>query len=427
MSAVASMRRTLRSIPALQKLDTEDLDRISKAASVKRYAVRTHTWLSEKEENLQVIVQCGEIDVQGFTDRSLSCHEILKAGELFDLTEFRNQRRVSEICLHVKANTTLYFLGKERQQPREESKRVRVSSTREKVEDKSHLWLWGLGIAIILTLLFWADLSHLFAGGLYLLSDRLYAMGRTPKALRMLKYAALVDPDAYYAKAREGYLLYTLGDFEGAEESFRQSLKVDDDYSPTLNNLAVVDFENTSDPSAIELQRAAVQTAPNSAVVRYNLGWMWLSQGNNKQAEYAFREATRIDPEWNLPYIYLGFVHLINDEYSEALETSRAALRIDQDQPVVYMILTIALYNQESFHEALETLKPVTQAYPNATLPKLYRALIFEDLGKYQEAMSEFKTLLGTTSDAYLRQRILLEIERIEILEPDIVSVSDHD
>jgi tetratricopeptide (TPR) repeat protein len=426
MSAVASMRRTLRSIPAFQELDTEDLDRISKAASVKRYAVRTHIWLSEKEENLQVIVHCGEVDVQGFTDRSLSCHEILKAGELFDLTKFRNQRRVLEICLHVKANTTLYFLGEECQQPREDSARVRASSTQEKVEDKSRLWLWGFGIAIILMLLFWTDLSHLFAGGLYLFSDRLYAMGRTPRALRMLKYAAIVDPDAYYAKARTGYLLYTLGDFEGAEELFRQSLKVDDGYSPTLNNLAVVDFENTRNPSALELQRAAVKAAPNSAVVRYNLGWMWLSQGNNQQAEYAFREAARIDPEWNLPYIYLGFVHLKNDEYLEAANMSRIALQIDQDQPVAYMILAIALYNQNSFQHALETLKPVVEAYPDAILPKLYRALIFEDLGRYQEAMNELKVLHGATSNTYLKQRILLEIERIEILKPNLVSVNDQ-
>lgn len=48
--------------------------------------------------------------------------------------------------------------------------------------------------------------------------------------------------------------------------------------------------------TAIENYNKAIEIQPNQSDYIYNLGIVWLSQGNNQEAISAFKKASKIDP-----------------------------------------------------------------------------------------------------------------------------------
>jgi Flp pilus assembly protein TadD len=98
--------------------------------------------------------------------------------------------------------------------------------------------------------------------------------------------------------------------------------------------------------------REAIRLQPDSPRVNYGLGIALYSQGRYKEAESAFRKTIRLQHDSPQVPCRLGAALVNQRRFSEAEAAFREAIRLQHDFPEAHNNLGIALYNQGRYGEA---------------------------------------------------------------------------
>lgn len=101
-------------------------------------------------------------------------------------------------------------------------------------------------------------------------------------------------------------------------------------------------------------------------------------------------EATRLEPNWHLPYLTRGFMYYSTQRYPEAEREWRAALARESRSAPVYQNLGLALGAQNRHAEALEQHLEARRIAPRFSGPRINVAKSLEALGRQAEALEEF-------------------------------------
>jgi tetratricopeptide (TPR) repeat protein len=127
----------------------------------------------------------------------------------------------------------------------------------------------------------------------------LCVLDRPKEALAAVRTALEIDPNDTGAFAAEAQAHLQMQNWPKAEEAARQSLALDADNSVAANQLA----------QALRLQNKQAETDahlagmlardPDDAFTHANAGWSALQRGERLVAETHFREALRIDPDFD--------------------------------------------------------------------------------------------------------------------------------
>jgi tetratricopeptide (TPR) repeat protein len=127
----------------------------------------------------------------------------------------------------------------------------------------------------------------------------LCVLDRPKEALAAVRAALEIDPNDTGAFAAEAQAHLQMQNWPRAEEAARQSLALDADNSVAANQLA----------QALRLQNKQAETDahlagmlardPDDAFTHANAGWSALQRGERLAAETHFREALRIDPDFD--------------------------------------------------------------------------------------------------------------------------------
>jgi tetratricopeptide (TPR) repeat protein len=417
MPTRVSLRKTLRSIPILRDLPKQTMDAVVASLQVKKYKPGDRLWRPGVRLNFLGIVQEGEIMVEYYVNGTAKHCTRLGAGSF--LEPYRMGRTGFPVSTSAFASTevNLYILSLEqlaqlqlvRQSAKSLSTPARVYSVPYLTWNQS----WLLITAMILLLVVWSDITGVVSGVLYLVSEQIQPAIGDQETLKLLGYAEKLAPHRSYIQNRQGHIWMEFGERQLAATAFSASLSSDTKDQEALNNLAVLMFISGSLDQSILLQQRAVQSDPNIAIIRYNLGLMLLEQKDYSNAIQALTEATRINPGWAPPYTQLSFAFLQELDFPAAEQAARTAIRLAPNLQAPHLCLAIALYNQERAQEALPFIERAVEIGPDQLIARFYKAVILSGLRDYDQALSILRELQAETTDLQIKARISIEIERL--------------
>ena len=411
------LRKTFRSISTFQLLPKRELDAVVECMICQEYKPNDKIWSVGTRLDFIGIIQTGEIIVEYRTSGAVKHSVRLVAGTFFQPPDVGVEDNVLSVSVYAATEVTLYTLHLRQLvalrskcptldavlPPRPYSRIRRLSWTR----------LWATTVAMLIVLFVWHDVAGILSGIFYLASDQWLPTTNHQRTLRLLDYAAWLNPQASHAHNKKGYIWSRMGKEQRATSAFDQALSVDDSSGPALNNLAATYFISGLVNRAAALQQRAVQANQNTAIARYNLGLVLMAQNDNLEATRAFKEATRIESDWALPYIHLSSIYLQMRDYAKAEQAARIATRLDPAQQSAHLSLALALYNQGERRDALSAIEHALEIRPEDVVSKFYQALILRDLGDHSQALLILQQLFDSSTDPQQRVRILMEIEGI--------------
>ncbi len=121
--------------------------------------------------------------------------------------------------------------------------------------------------------------------------------------------AEMIDTDRPEAHLNLGLLETRLRHPSEAETQYRTALRLDQNFTPALVNLADLDRMRGLDQEGVELLRKATSIDPNNADIRHSLGLALVRQHNYADALPELRQASEFAPD-NARYAYVYAIAL---------------------------------------------------------------------------------------------------------------------
>ena len=126
----------------------------------------------------------------------------------------------------------------------------------------------------------------------------LCSLDRPKEALEPIRMALAFDPNDSLAHTAEAQAHLQMENWPLAERAARQALALDADNSGAANQLAqALRLQNKLDENAAHLAGMLARD-PEDAFTHANAGWAALQRGQHRDAELHFREALRLDPDF---------------------------------------------------------------------------------------------------------------------------------
>lgn len=124
-------------------------------------------------------------------------------------------------------------------------------------------------------------------------------------------------------------------------------------------------------------------------------------QGNNAEAEAAWRALSKLHPASAEPYAHLGFLEARQERYKQAVPLYRKAMALDPTMPGLRLNLGLSLFKSGAMKEAVQTLMPLLMERPLSTSKEqqlnVLIGMSYYGLGEYAAAVPYLKE--ATTHD----------------------------
>jgi tetratricopeptide (TPR) repeat protein len=118
-------------------------------------------------------------------------------------------------------------------------------------------------------------------------------------------------------------------------------------------------------------------------------------QGNNAEAEAAWRVYLKDHPSSPEPYAHLGLLEARQEHYKEAAPLYRKALALSPSFPGVRLNLGLALFKGGELKQSIEAFQPLLKSQPPGSMEELRLTTLigtaYYGLGEYAKAVPFFK------------------------------------
>ena len=151
-------------------------------------------------------------------------------------------------------------------------------------------------------------------------------------AVEHLKKTVAMAPQFVEAWNTLGTLAYKSGDFPTAESYFREALKREPDYYPSLVNLGGVLLTQGKLRDSLPLNLAAVQAQPDDALAHSQLGLNYYYLEQFPEAEKHLKRAIALDAgHFSFPQVPLAEIYVLRQDFDSAGRTLDQFLTLHPD------------------------------------------------------------------------------------------------
>ena len=196
------------------------------------------------------------------------------------------------------------------------------------------------------------------------------------------------------------------GNLQGAEESFKESLKSDKTFVDSVLGLAEISLRKKDMDQGGKYLQQALNLAPHNALVQSGWGRYLTTLKKFKKAEAAFKKASSLEPNSVLVHLNLGDLYLQGlQQPKKAAESYRAALKLDPNNAGAHYALGKALSKIGQLQKAELEFKEATRLAGSNPLAFQELGEIYTKQNKLQEAMEAFNSAIkahSTFSKAYM-------------------------
>jgi superkiller protein 3 len=137
--------------------------------------------------------------------------------------------------------------------------------------------------------------------------------------------------------------------------------------------------------------REAMRLQPDNANYPNAVGWVLMNQGKNVEAEPLFREAIRLNANWHGFYTNLGVVLMRQKKYIKAEETFREAVRLMPDDAGNLFDLGYALSAQQKYQQAETAFREAIRLKPDDANYHDRLGYVLSEQQKFQQAEAVYR------------------------------------
>ena len=167
--------------------------------------------------------------------------------------------------------------------------------------------------------------------------------------------------------------------------------------------------------------RKAIKIEPNYAEAHYNLGNILLGLGKLKEAELSYRKAIELKPNYAQAHSNLGIILRNIGKLKEAELSLRKAIESKPDYSEAYSNLATILKDLDQLEEAELILRKAIELKPDFTIAYSNLGTILKDLDQLEEAeliLRKAIELKPDFADAYLTLGMILkDLDQLEEAE----------
>ena len=187
---------------------------------------------------------------------------------------------------------------------------------------------------------------------------------RYEEAISEYRASLKLDSESPFAHNAMGLALAAVGDLKGALKAFNTALALNPDLTDVYNNTGMVYAELGERDKAFEAFGRAVRNptylTPEKAL--YNIGNLYLGDGNAELAMMHFKRAVEKKPTFSLGYRGLGMVYLLMNDPDLAMREFERAIEITEDDTESLFQLARLHQQRGESAEASELYRRVVQA-----------------------------------------------------------------
>jgi len=160
-----------------------------------------------------------------------------------------------------------------------------------------------------------------------------YMRRLTARPLALYHQSLRIDPEFIPSRNNLAMLYNERGEPEKAEEQFREVLRIYPEHGETAYSLGLLLAElNRLDEAGEMLQRAA-DLRPSNARIRYNLGLLLMQQERRPEAQEALESALVIEPQ-NVTFLHaLAILYLQTENRDRAITTIDRLIELEPINP----------------------------------------------------------------------------------------------
>ena len=173
------------------------------------------------------------------------------------------------------------------------------------------------------------------AEGLYRLAQVDFNQGKNQEAIAHAKKSLNLDPKNAQVHSFLGIVYLYLSDYQNAEKSLQEAVKVNPYLTDARNTLGAVYMKTgrSSEAQNLFLECLKDQTYPYPEKVLYNLGTLQLEEKRASEAVETFRRAVAANPKYVKGYYGLGQALLLSGRRSEARTSFEKVIALDPASP----------------------------------------------------------------------------------------------
>jgi protein O-GlcNAc transferase len=207
-------------------------------------------------------------------------------------------------------------------------------------------------------------------------------------------------------------------DFYNSEQFFCETLKLAPRSIPTLNNLAIAQYQQGKTKQAALTAQKVLEIDPNNTDAYLTLSTCQKDQAFYDDIVETCRKIISIDPTIAEAHCNLGYALNKTKKYKEAIASFDYAIELNPQFADAFLNRGNALNNLKRHDEALAAYNMALAAKPNSAEAWLSRGNIFSELNRYDEAFAAYDKALSIKPDlaeAWLgRGNIFSELKRYD-------------
>jgi len=208
-------------------------------------------------------------------------------------------------------------------------------------------------------------------------------------------------PDLAAAHNNLGSALFALGRFEEAVGSFGRAVKLDAKYGQAHFNLALAHLKAGREPEANAALMGAVRAFLETGDDR-------LREGQLAEAEAAYKELLRIDPDYPPAHLRLGLLYNADRRFEAALEELRKVVRAQPSNADAHEGFAESYYGLGKYAEAVAAADRAVALSPKGAGAYYLAGLAHAALGQREQALARHAKLNELGAAEYARR--LLEV-----------------
>ncbi|VAX29715.1 hypothetical protein MNBD_NITROSPINAE05-572 [hydrothermal vent metagenome] len=151
----------------------------------------------------------------------------------------------------------------------------------------------------------------------------------------------------------------------------------------------------------LEKYKEAVRVNPQDGMGHYNLGEVYIDLSRFSEALPSLQEAIRINPKHRSAYYQLGFAMIEMGRDEEAIEPLETSLQLSAKSQATkkrlaqaHTNISVMLGRRKQFKESMHHIQEAIRVQPDYGPAYLSMGICLTDLGRYEEALEQFKKAL---------------------------------
>ena len=223
----------------------------------------------------------------------------------------------------------------------------------------------------------------------------LYAdAGNYEEALGAYKKALKLRPNDAFIYISIGNILQTMGDYENAYNSFMQAQQIYPEYKYNYLNLANIEYFRKNYKNAIDNYIIFLNAYPEHMEASENLANVYYASGQPDKACEIYSALYKKYPTAFKDYTHYGMALFDTKQYKAASEFLSKALEDNADDEAILAKLAISYQNLGENDKALDYFQKTFKLNPDLTALRFDYANLLGNMGKYPDAIEEYKTYI---------------------------------